>query len=73
MFPFFIKTVRSNGHWRPARSTQSLPATSLSTCQNKLALQQTLLNAKRALRCGDALIMIGPNVKYIPGAYWDFL
>lgn len=39
---------------------------------NKQALQRTLENALRALRSGGALVMIGPNIKYVPGAYWDF-
>lgn len=39
---------------------------------DKPTLQQTLWNARRCLRSGGALIMMGPNVKYVPGAYWDF-
>ncbi|MBV9396673.1 MAG: hypothetical protein JO062_01750 [Bryobacterales bacterium] len=39
---------------------------------DKEALKRTLLNANGAFRPGGALIMMGPNVKYLPGAYWDF-
>ena len=38
----------------------------------KAALQKTLLQARRALRPGGRLIALGPNIKYLPGAYWDF-
>jgi hypothetical protein len=35
-------------------------------------LEQTLLEAYKALRPGGRLIAIGPNIKHLPGAYWDF-
>lgn len=38
----------------------------------KYALEQTLLEAYKALRPGGRLIAIGPNIKHLPGAYWDF-
>ena len=39
---------------------------------DKAALERTLLNAKRSLRSGGKLVMMGPNIKYVPGAYRDF-
>jgi SAM-dependent methyltransferase len=39
---------------------------------NKDHLARTLREAYRCLRSGGLLIAMGPNVKYIPGAYWDF-
>jgi SAM-dependent methyltransferase len=39
---------------------------------DKLALRQTLLEAARCLRPGGKLIALGPNIKYVQGAYWDF-
>lgn len=39
---------------------------------DKLALRQTLLEAARCLRPGGRLIALGPNIKYVQGAYWDF-
>ena len=39
---------------------------------DKLALRNCLLEAARCLRPGGALIALGPNIKYVPGAYWDF-
>lgn len=39
---------------------------------DKLALKLTLLEAARCLRPGGRLIALGPNIKYVQGAYWDF-
>jgi SAM-dependent methyltransferase len=39
---------------------------------DKLALKQTLLEARRCLKPGGRLIAVGPNIKYVQGAYWDF-
>ncbi len=38
----------------------------------KSALEKTLLEAHRALKPGGRLIAMGPNIKYLPGKYWDF-
>jgi SAM-dependent methyltransferase len=39
---------------------------------DKAALGRTLDQAHQALRKGGRLIAMGPNVKLVPGAYWDF-
>ena len=39
---------------------------------DKLALKLTLLEAARCLRPGGRLIALGPNIKFVQGAYWDF-
>lgn len=39
---------------------------------DKLALRNTLTEAARCLRPGGKVIALGPNIKYVPGAYWDF-
>jgi SAM-dependent methyltransferase len=39
----------------------------------KEALQLTLEQAWRALRTGGLLVVMGPNIRYIPGAYWDLI
>lgn len=39
---------------------------------DKASLGRTLNEACRCLRPGGRLIAMGPNIKCIPGAYWDF-
>jgi SAM-dependent methyltransferase len=38
----------------------------------KAALQASLLEAHRCLKPGGCLIAVGPNIKLLSGAYWDF-
>ena len=39
---------------------------------DKPALGRTLDEIGRCLRPGGRLVAMGPNVKYLPGRYWDF-
>ena len=39
---------------------------------DKQALQKTLQQAYRALKPGGRLVALGPNIRLLPGAYWDF-
>jgi SAM-dependent methyltransferase len=39
---------------------------------HKTALSATLSESFRCLKPGGKLIAMGPNIKYLPGAYWDF-
>ena len=39
---------------------------------DKACLSRTLRQAFRALKPGGRLIALGPNIKYLPGSYWDF-
>jgi SAM-dependent methyltransferase len=39
---------------------------------SKVALRQTLEQAWRCLKPSGRLIAMGPNIRYLPGAYWDF-
>jgi SAM-dependent methyltransferase len=39
---------------------------------SKAALQNTLLQVHRTLRTGGRFIAMGPNIRCVPGAYWDF-
>jgi SAM-dependent methyltransferase len=39
---------------------------------DKAALGRTLDEVHKALRPGGRLIAMGPNIKLVPGAYWDF-
>jgi SAM-dependent methyltransferase len=38
----------------------------------KAALRSTLMEAHRTLRQGGRLVCLGPNIKHLPGSYWDF-
>jgi SAM-dependent methyltransferase len=39
---------------------------------NKEAVGTVLANAYRCLKPGGRFIALGPNIKYVPGEYWDF-
>jgi len=39
---------------------------------DKGALGRTLDEAWRCLKPGGRLVALGPNIKYLPGEYWDF-
>lgn len=38
----------------------------------KAHLERTLEEAFRCLKPGGVLLALGPNIRYVPGAYWDF-
>jgi SAM-dependent methyltransferase len=39
---------------------------------DKATLARTLKEALRCLRPGGRLVCLGPNIRLLPGAYWDF-
>ena len=39
---------------------------------DKGAVSAVLSHAYRSLKPGGRIIAMGPNIKYVPGAYWDF-
>lgn len=39
---------------------------------NKNSVDQTLREAYRCLKSGGKIICMGPNIKFVPGAYWDY-
>jgi len=39
---------------------------------DKLALRKTIAEAHRCLKPGGKIIAMGPNIKCVPGSYWDF-
>lgn len=39
---------------------------------DKPSLERTIAEAFRCLRPNGLIICLGPNIKYVPGAYWDF-
>src|SRR5690606_20335624 len=40
---------------------------------DKRMLAATLAEIRRILKPGGRLIAMGPNIRYVPGAYWDFI
>jgi SAM-dependent methyltransferase len=39
---------------------------------DKASLKKTLMEVHRALTPGGRLVALGPNIRLLPGAYWDF-
>ncbi|MEH6570047.1 MAG: class I SAM-dependent methyltransferase [Halioglobus sp.] len=39
---------------------------------DKAAIERTVLEVKRCLKPGGTIIALGPNVRLLPGQYWDF-
>jgi dolichol-phosphate mannosyltransferase len=39
---------------------------------NKAVVEQTLREVRRVLRPGGSVLLLGPNLRFVPGAYWDF-
>jgi SAM-dependent methyltransferase len=60
--------------WPFADNTLDLVFTSnfFEHLPDKQCLKETLREAHRCLKRGGRLIALGPNIKYLPGLYWDF-
>jgi SAM-dependent methyltransferase len=39
---------------------------------DKTSVLQTLAECRRVLRAGGAMIVLMPNIRYLPGRYWDY-
>lgn len=44
----------------------------LEHLDTKTAIENTITEANRCLVNGGLMICMGPNIKYLPGTYWDF-
>jgi len=60
--------------WKLSNASLDLVFTSnfFEHLPDKKALARTLSQAHRALRPGGRLVALGPNIRLLPGAYWDF-
>jgi SAM-dependent methyltransferase len=60
--------------WPLSDSTLDLVFTSnfFEHLPSKSSLEATLREAWRCLRPGGQIVALGPNIKYLPGTYWDF-
>jgi SAM-dependent methyltransferase len=56
----------------PASLTTVFTSNFLEHLPTKAHVEQTLMHAHAALREGGYLIAMGPNIRLVPGAYWDF-
>ena len=63
-----------SAHWAVKDQTLDVVFTSnfFEHLPDKNCLRQTLAEAHRALKPDGRLIAVGPNIRYVPGAYWDF-
>ena len=61
-------------HWQIPDHTLDIVFTSnfFEHLPDKSALGKTLDEARRCLKPGGRIIAMGPNIKFLPGAYWDF-
>src|SRR5947209_6612753 len=44
----------------------------LEHLQSKAEVERTVAEARRVLKPGGHLIAMGPNIRFVPGDYWDF-
>jgi len=60
--------------WQLEAETLDIVFTSnfLEHLPDKEHVERTLSEAYRCLKPDGLIICLGPNVKYVPGAYWDF-
>jgi SAM-dependent methyltransferase len=60
--------------WPLADGTLDVVFTSnfLEHLPTKDAVDETLREARRCLKAGGRIVCMGPNVRYVPGQYWDF-
>lgn len=57
----------------PARSLDVVFTSNfLEHLPDKAAVEATVIEAVRCLRPGGLLVAMGPNIRYLPGSYWDF-
>lgn len=65
---------RADDHWPVDDGHLDLVFSSnfLEHLPDRVAVTATLTEAYRCLKPGGTLVLMGPNIKYVGGAYWDF-
>ncbi len=60
--------------WQVESGTLDLVFTSnfLEHLPDKASVERTICETHRCLKDGGIVICLGPNIKFLPGAYWDF-
>ncbi|MBW2740405.1 MAG: class I SAM-dependent methyltransferase [Deltaproteobacteria bacterium] len=60
--------------WRIQQESLDIVFTSnfLEHLPDKGHVERTIAEAYRCLKYDGLIICLGPNIKYVPGAYWDF-
>ena len=56
----------------PGSLTTVFTSNFLEHLPTKAHVEETLMHAHTALQVGGYLIAMGPNIRLVPGAYWDF-
>ena len=64
--------MRETAQIRPSSTAVVFTSNFLEHLPTKSAVLATLRYARAALRPGGTIIALGPNVRYVPGPYWDF-
>lgn len=57
---------------RPAEADVVFSSNFLEHLPSKAAVTRVLAEARRVLRPGGRLILMGPNIRYLGGRYWDY-
>jgi predicted SAM-dependent methyltransferase len=69
---FYIRIARKNGRFGQESLDVVFTSNFLEHLPDKVHVERTLAQAWRCLKDDGFIICLGPNIKYVPGAYWDF-
>lgn len=64
--------VRGIGALMQAQADVVFTSNFLEHLPDKAALEELLLEILKALKPGGRYLVLGPNLRYLPGQYWDF-
>lgn len=69
---FHVGDVRDLGFLAEGEMDVVFTSNLLEHLPSKEAVAEVVCEARRVLRPGGSLIALGPNLRYLPGQYWDF-